>query len=741
MDSRIFGPISFNTAFGAGSLGGLGYPGTVYVATFTPAANSKQGIVNVASNKFSDAAGNFNVDGLDANNTVTMAVSAVPNTKPTSANATLTTPEDRALVFTKTNFAFKDSDSIDSLKSVSMTALPTKGSLKLSGVTVIVDQSISVADIGAGNLSFTPQADANGKAHATVEFKVSDGKDLSASSYNLTIDVSAVNDAPAFANVKVSTKGTEDTALTGTATATDVDAGDKLSYAVTTQGKNGTVAINATTGAYTYTPAKNANGADSFVITATDSAKAVATQTVNLTLAAVNDAPVFGSPTVAVTGTEDTALKGTISATDVDVGDKLSYAIKAQGKNGIVEINATTGAYAYTPTKNVNGADSFVVTATDAEGSSTTQTINLKINAVNDAPVFADVIVSRTGREDTALTGTATATDVDAGDKLTYAIKKQGTKGAVAINATTGAYTYTPKLDATGVDSFEITATDSGKAVATQTVNLTLAAVNDAPTVAKAVTTPVSITEGKEFRYSLPVGTFKDVDDTALTYSATGLPTGITVDSKTGNLAGTVGYEAADTASLTATIKATDAGGLNASMSLKVNVINTPTVLGTAGADTIKAGLGNDSIRSGAGNDTLSGGAGNDTLVGGAGNDLLTGGDGADRFVFDTILGDSNIDTIKDFVTQADKIVLSAKIFSAFKGSSTGSAITAGNLVFGAGTTAVAKDKDDYLIYDTTSDLLYYDADGNGSGAPVAFVRIELAGTVAPAFGDFVVVS
>ena len=137
----------------------------------------------------------------------------------------------------------------------------------------------------------------------------------------------------------------------------------------------------------------------------------------------------------------------------------------------------------------------------------------------------------------------------------------------------------------------------------------------------------------------------------------------------------------------------------------------------------------------------MSGGAGSDTLVGGAGKDVLTGGDGADRFVFDTALGASNVDTIKDFLTGTDKIVLSAKIFSKFIGSSTGSTITAGNLVVGAGATAVAKDKDDYLIYDTTSDLLYYDADGNGSGAPLAFVKVELTGTAAPAFGDFLVVS
>jgi VCBS repeat-containing protein len=486
-----------------------------------------------------------------ADQTVSAQSLFIPNAKPTSASATLKTLEDRALVFTTSNFAFKDSDSIDSLKSVSMTALPTKGSLKLSGVTVTVDQSISVSDIGAGKLSFTPAADANGKAYAAVGFKVSDGTDLSELNYSLTIDVTAVNDAPVFAAVTVSAKGTEDTALTGTATATDADVGDKLSYAVTKQGKNGTVAINATTGAYTYTP-----------------------------------------------------------------------------------------------TKNVNGADSFVITATD-----------------------------------------------------------------------------------------------SGKASATQTVNLTVDAVNDAPTVAKAVTTPVSITEGKAFSYTLPTGTFSDVDDTALTYSATGLPTGLSVDPKTGRLSGTPEYDAADIASRIITIKATDAGGLSASMSLKVNLINTPNILGTSAANSIAAGLGNDSIRSGAGNDTLSGGAGNDTLVGGAGNDVLTGGDGVDRFVYDSSSGSSDIDTIKDFVTGTDKIVLSAKLFSKFTGSSVGSAITTGNLVVGTGVSAVAKDKDDYLIYDTTSDLLYYDADGDGTGAAVAFVKVELTGAAAPAFGDFLVVT
>jgi VCBS repeat-containing protein len=491
------------------------------------------------------------------------------------------------------------------------------------------------------------------------------------------------------------------------------------------------VTIDAGTGAYVYTPKKDVNGEDSFVVTATDSTKAVATQTVKVTLAAVNDPPTFAAPSVSVSGDEDKDVKGTVKATPVD-SQGLVYSIKTQGKSGAATIDPSTGAYVYTPKKDANGADSFVVMVTDSAKGVATQAVNVTLAASNDAPVFASATLEVKGTEDTVLKGKVKATDADTGDKLTYAVKTQGTKGEVTIDAGTGAYVYTPKKDVNGEDSFVVTATDSTKAVATQTVKVTMAAVNDAPIVAKAITTPTSITEGSLFSFILPTGTFSDVDDTVLTYSAPGLPTWMVMDSKTGDLSGTPGYDAANASLQTLTIKATDKAGLSASMALTINAINKPTILGTVGSDSLKAGDGDDS---------LSSGAGNDTLVGGAGNDVLTGGDGADWFVLDTALSAANVDTIKDFVPGTDKIVLSAKIFGKFTGSSAGGAITEGNLVVGAGATAAAKDKDDYLTYDTTSDLLYYDADGSGSGAPVAFVKVELAGATAPAVGDFLVVS
>ena len=55
------------------------------------------------------------------------------------------------------------------------------------------------------------------------------------------------------------------------------------------------------------------------------------------------------------------------------------------------------------------------------------------------------------------------------------------------------------------------------------------------------------------------------------------------------------------------------------------------TILGTAGADTMRGTLGRDVILGLAGNDMIRGLAGNDVLCGGPGRDTLIGGDGNDR--------------------------------------------------------------------------------------------------------------
>lgn len=276
-----------------------------------------------------------------------------------------------------------------------------------------------------------------------------------------------LNVAPVFGTAPTVTTA-EDTAANFTVTATDAD-GNPLTYTATATNGNVT---GGTGGAFTFTPNANFNGTGVVTVSVSDGQGGTTTQTVNVTVTPVNDAPVAATPTLAVTGTEDTAVTITPTITDVDAGDTLTYTFTDPAK-GSVAVGAG-GTLIYTPDANTNGADSFVVTATDAGGATVTQTVNLTIAPVNDAPVAATATIAVTGEEGDAIIVTPTITDVD-GDALTYTTTTP-TSGAVVINPN-GTITYTPGADFVGTDSFIVTAKDPSGASVTQTVNVTVTEV------------------------------------------------------------------------------------------------------------------------------------------------------------------------------------------------------------------------------------------------------------------------
>lgn len=160
------------------------------------------------------------------------------------------------------------------------------------------------------------------------------------------------------------------------------------------------------------------------------------------------------------------------------------------------------------------------------------------------------------------------------------------------------------------------------------------------------------------------------------------------------------------------------------------------TLSGTLNADMLYGHDGVDDVISGnAAADKLFGLSGNDTLRGGAGNDILAGGAGRDAFVFDVAANTaSNRDTISDFTTGVDAIHLDKAVFAAL-GPETG-ALAAG--AFYASANGAAHDGDDRILYNMTTGVLAYDADGNGAGAAVQFA--VLTGKPAVSAADFVVV-
>ncbi len=121
--------------------------------------------------------------------------------------------------------------------------------------------------------------------------------------------------------------------------------------------------------------------------------------------------------------------------------------------------------------------------------------------------------------------------------------------------------------------------------------------------------------------------------------------------------------------------------------------------------------------------DRLVGQDGNDILYGAAGKDVLTGGAGQDVFVFDTRPNKkTNLDTITDFSVADDTIWLDNAVF---KKLGKGSASKPGALKKAFFKAAdKAKDKDDYLVYNKKTGILYYDADGSGSGKAVEITKL-----------------
>jgi Ca2+-binding RTX toxin-like protein len=150
-------------------------------------------------------------------------------------------------------------------------------------------------------------------------------------------------------------------------------------------------------------------------------------------------------------------------------------------------------------------------------------------------------------------------------------------------------------------------------------------------------------------------------------------------------------------------------------------------IQGNGGNNLINAGNGNDFLNGqaqndiligGLGNDTLVGSVGNDSLIGGSDNDTLTGGAGSDRFVFQS--RNERVDRITDFNSAQDSILVSATGF--------GGGLVRGNPLaasqFRLGTAAL--DANDRFIYNRSSGVLSFDADGTGT----AFTRIAIASLI-----------
>lgn len=313
----------------------------------------------------------------------------------------------------------------------------------------------------------------------TATFTVSVTDSFNASdTATLEITVANVNDAPTFTTLPLAgLSATEDVAFSDTVagTAIDVDAGDALTYSKTSGPEWLSVASDGTLSG---TPSNPDVGPNSFTIRVTDSGALFAETTLEIQVANVNDTPEFTlAPITAPAATEDAAYSASLSAlvTDPDAGETLSFT-KTSGPAWLSV--ATDGTLSGTPANSDVGTNVFTMRITDSGGLFSEALLNIDVANTNDAPVFTlPSLTSPDATQDAAYSATvsATATDPDAGDALTYSKTSGPAWLTVASN---GSLSGTPASGDTGTNTFTLRATDSGGLFAETTLLIQVIAVN-----------------------------------------------------------------------------------------------------------------------------------------------------------------------------------------------------------------------------------------------------------------------
>jgi subtilisin-like proprotein convertase family protein len=303
-------------------------------------------------------------------------------------------------------------------------------------------------------------------------------------SWSLAIREGAPNQLPVAAEHAFTTA--EDTARVITAAsllagATDGD-GDVLTITAWTQPANGTLARLAS-GDFSYTPNRDWHGIDTFSYNVSDGYGGSAQGLVSVTVTPVNDAPVAVNDSVTTPRNEALVIQiADLLANDTDIdGDVLSLLSFGKPGKGTLVDNGD-GTLTYTPTDWFFGTDTFTYTISDGQGGTASATVTISVTRVNSAPAAGNDAV--TTPEDTALVMTAAsllANDTDY-DRDTLSISAWTTPAnGTLTRATTGNFTYTPKANWFGIDTFTYTVSDGYGGTATATVAITVTPVNDAP--------------------------------------------------------------------------------------------------------------------------------------------------------------------------------------------------------------------------------------------------------------------
>ena len=437
---------------------------------------------------------------------------------------------------------------------------------------------------------------ANAATTLTVGFTVFDGTVSTAG--QLVFTITGTNDAPQVAAETRVAAAEAGAVVTGQLVATDVDAGDKLSFAAAA-GQNPVPGLTLQAdGHYSFDPTHSAYAdlkagevrSVHYAYTVADGHGGSVDGVLTINVAGVNTAPA-ALPGAAAALEAGAVVNGTVVGTDAE-GAHLTYS--AANLPAGLTFNAD-GSYSFDPAVSAYnglaaGATRVLTVGYTVTDGALTSTANLVITVTgtNDAPVAQAVVA--TGLEDAAsIAITPVSADVDGSDTAAYSVDTLPAHGKVVFNAVTGNFDYTPNANYNGTDSFTYKVTDASGATSVATASVTVTAVADAPVAVAAVGAAF---EGAAALTGTVVAT--DVDSTALTFSLNGAaPAGLTF-----NADGSYSFDAAkdeynslaagQKLTITVPYTVTD-GALTSTADLVITVTGTND--GPVAADVIASGL------------------------------------------------------------------------------------------------------------------------------------------------------
>lgn len=492
------------------------------VLSYTPAANAN-GVATITLNLMDDGGtANGGVD-TSAAQSFTITVAAVNDAPSFTAGPSQTVLEDagaQTVVAWATAISAGPPDESGQAVSFEITANDNAALF-----------SAAPAVSPAGDLTYTPAANANGVATISVRARddggtANGGIDVSAAQ-TFTITVTSVNDVPAFTAGPNQTVLEDAGAQTVTPWATGIDDGDPeiaqaLTFNITGNTNPALFSAGPTVdaaGALSYTPAADANGVATITLnlmddggTANGGIDISAPQSFTITITAVNDAPSFTAvdPPAVLEDAAPVSIPAwaafTAGPPDEAGQTVLAYQVSAISNAGLFAVAPTVaanGTLSYTVAANANGSSTFAVNVQDDGGTanggvdtSAAQTFTINVTAVNDQPSFlagpAVIVNEDAGAQSQPwATGISAGPPDEAGQSLSFNIVSNDNAALFSAQpsvSATGVLSFTPAANANGVANIALNLMDNGGTAnggvdtsGNQSFTITVSAVNDPP--------------------------------------------------------------------------------------------------------------------------------------------------------------------------------------------------------------------------------------------------------------------